>query len=117
VCKQMEEMAERMTAGCESNVEFSVSRVEFEAQKGRQAEGEFVIKSADYKPYPPSANFILTKILRNDTTSEDLFERAIRSGLMIRDCSTFPFLDQKFIRFCIMKPEDNERLLECLTNP
>ncbi|MCI9426463.1 MAG: aminotransferase class I/II-fold pyridoxal phosphate-dependent enzyme [Eubacterium sp.] len=78
---------------------------------------EALQKSPDYKPYPPSANFILTKILRNDTTSEDLFERAIRSGLMIRDCSTFPFLDQKFIRFCIMKPEDNERLLECLTNP
>lgn len=50
MCKQMEEMAERMTAGCESNVEFSVSRVEFEAQKGRQAEGEFVIKSAGRFP-------------------------------------------------------------------
>lgn len=36
---------------------------------------------------------------------------------MIRDCSTFPFLDQKFIRFCFMMPEDNDKLLDvCSTN-
>jgi threonine-phosphate decarboxylase len=33
---------------------------------------------------------------------------------MIRDCSTFPFLDQKYIRFCFMMPEDNDRLSLCL---
>ena len=70
--------------------------------------------SSDFKPYPPSANFLLVKILREDMTSQDFFDRAIRKGLMIRDCSTFPFLDQKFIRFCFMMPEDNERLLQCL---
>lgn len=71
-------------------------------------------ESPDFKPFLPSANFILTKILHENITSEDLFERAIRRGMMIRDCSTFPFLDQKYIRFCIMNPEDNERLLSCL---
>ena len=35
--------------------------------------------------------------------------------LMIRDCSTFPGLEERFIRFCIMKPEDNTRLINCLT--
>lgn len=64
--------------------------------------------------YNPSGNFILARILRDDLTSQDLFDRAIRQKMMIRDCSTFPFLDNKYIRFCIMNPEDNDRLLKCL---
>lgn len=72
-------------------------------------------KCPDFKVYPPSANFLLAKILRDDITSSDLFDRAIRQGMMIRDCSTFPFLDQKYIRFCFMSPEDNTRLLNCIT--
>lgn len=64
--------------------------------------------------YPPMANFILLKINKEGVTSQDLFDAAIRKGLMIRDCSTFPFLDQKYIRFCFMKPEDNDRLLAVL---
>ena len=57
---------------------------------------------------------MLAKSLREDVTAQDLFDRAIRRGMMIRDCSTFPFLDQAYIRFCFMKPEDNERLMACL---
>lgn len=64
--------------------------------------------------YPPKANFILLKIEKEEVTSQDLFDAAIRKGLMIRDCSTFPFLDQRFIRFCFMKPEENDRLLSVL---
>lgn len=68
----------------------------------------------DFKAYEPSGNFILVRILRDDLASQDLFDRAIRQKMMIRDCSTFPFLDNKYIRFCIMNPEDNDRLLSCL---
>ena len=55
-------------------------------------------------------------ILKEDLTSGFLFDTAIREKMMIRDCSTFPFLDNKYIRFCIMNPEDNDRLLHCLLN-
>lgn len=57
------------------------------------------------KVYPSCSNFLLVKILREDVTSEMVFEHCIRKGLMIRDCSTFPFLDNSFIRFCVMSPE------------
>lgn len=66
------------------------------------------------KYYPPHGNFILVRILKEGVTSYDLFEAAIRKGLMIRDCSTFPFLDNKYIRFCFMNPEDNDALLNVL---
>lgn len=62
--------------------------------------------------YEPIGNFILVKILRDDVTSQDLFDFCIQRGLMIRDCSTFPFLDNHYVRFCIMNPEQNDRLLE-----
>lgn len=71
-------------------------------------------KHPDFKVYEPSGNFMLVRILREDVTSQALFDRAIREKMMIRDCSTFPFLDNKYVRFCIMKREDNDRLLECL---
>lgn len=68
----------------------------------------------DFKVYEPSGNFMLVKILNPKLTSQDLFDRAIREGMMIRDCSTFPFLDDKFIRFCFMKPEMNDKLAACI---
>lgn len=71
-------------------------------------------KHPDFKVYEPSGNFLLARILRDDITSQDLFDRAIREKMMIRDCSTFPFLDNKYIRFCFMYPNDNDRLLSCL---
>lgn len=69
---------------------------------------------ANIKYYEPTANFILIKILKEGVTSMDLFEAAIRKGLMIRDCSTFPFLDNKFIRFCFMSSTANDALLEVI---
>lgn len=66
------------------------------------------------KVYPPTANFVLLKILKEGITSNHLFDKAIGKGFMIRDCSTFPFLDEKFIRFCFMLPEQNTKLVELL---
>lgn len=75
---------------------------------------ETVAASPDYLPFDPAANFMLVKIRKDGVTSSELFDAAIRQGMMIRDCSTFPFLNDKFIRFCFMKPEDNDRLLSVL---
>lgn len=70
----------------------------------------------DFKVYEPSGNFMLVRILTDALTSQDLFDRAIRQGMMIRDCSTFPFLDDKYIRFCFMNPEMNDKLAACILN-
>ncbi|MGI6007595.1 MAG: pyridoxal phosphate-dependent aminotransferase [Ruminococcus sp.] len=64
------------------------------------------------KVYRPSANFILMQILKETVTSDQLFDHCIRQGMMIRDCSTFPFLNDKYVRFCFMKPDQNDRLLK-----
>ena len=69
-----------------------------------------------YKTYPAYANFILLKIQKPVLTSYDVFDACIRQGLMIRDCSSFECLDGEYIRFCIMNPEDNTRLLNILSS-
>ncbi len=70
-----------------------------------------VKEMSDYKVYQPYANFLLVKIIKEGVTSFDVFERCIKAGLMIRDCSSFQCLDGEFVRFCVMMPEENSRLL------
>lgn len=70
-------------------------------------------KDPRFKVYKPSGNFMLVRLMDDTLTSELLFDRAIREKMMIRDCSTFPFLDNKYVRFCFMSPEMNDKLLEC----
>ncbi|MDD3415069.1 MAG: histidinol-phosphate transaminase [Lachnospiraceae bacterium] len=64
--------------------------------------------------YEPTANFVLAKILKESITADFLFNQAIRNKMMIRNCCTFPFLDNQFFRFCFMKPDQNDQLLACI---
>ena len=64
------------------------------------------------KPYRPTANFMLVKLLKEGVDADRLFDHCIRKGLMIRNCSTFPFLNNRFIRFCFMSPDQNDRLMD-----
>ena len=64
--------------------------------------------------YEAAANFILIQIHKGKTTAADIFEACIKKGLMVRDCSSFQCLEGEYVRFCIMNPEDNTRLLKAL---
>ena len=44
------------------------------------------------------ANFVLVQILKDDINSMDIFEASVK-GYLIRDCSTFPFLSDRFSAF------------------
>lgn len=68
----------------------------------------------DVKVYPAHGNFMLLKLLSPKHYSYDIFEALVKQGLMIRDASSFPFLSNKFLRFCILFPEDNDRLMIAL---
>lgn len=65
-----------------------------------------------FQAYQSESNFILVKILTDTLTSYDVFETCIKNGLFIRDCKSFFGNTGEFVRFCIMNPEDNDRLLE-----
>ncbi|MBP3628810.1 MAG: aminotransferase class I/II-fold pyridoxal phosphate-dependent enzyme, partial [Anaerotignum sp.] len=64
------------------------------------------------KAYPSEANFILLKLKTDKVTAHDLFEKCIMKKMLIRDASSFTFLDESFLRFCILSPENNAALLK-----
>ena len=67
-----------------------------------------------FKPYKPYANFMLVKVNKANITADNIFENAVREGLLIRNCSSFPFLTDEYFRFCFMTHEDNVRLIKTI---
>ena len=60
------------------------------------------------KVYPSEANYIFFY------GSEDLFERCVAKGILIRDCSNYEGLTEGHYRIAIRSEEENERLITWL---
>lgn len=67
------------------------------------------------KYYKSYGNFILCKILE-DKTAKDLRDHLLTKALVIRDCSNFNNLDEKYFRFCILNDSQNKKLLDEIEN-
>jgi len=66
------------------------------------------------KPYPPQANFILVRIETDLSSSKLQEDLAQKKGILIRDCSNFAGLNDKFFRVAVRKREENLRLIDSL---
>ncbi len=67
------------------------------------------------KYYRPYANFVLCRFPdRVEQGASRLFGRCIRRGMMIRNAASFEGLTEQFFRFCFMRKEDDDRLLEAI---
>lgn len=64
--------------------------------------------------FQPAANFALVKLHKEGLTASQVFEHCIKQNLMIRDCSNFIGLGPEYIRFCFLKPEDDDLLVNAL---
>jgi threonine-phosphate decarboxylase len=64
--------------------------------------------------YPSETNFFLIEITKGDLTSTQLKKRLARKGLLIRDCSDFDGLTNRFFRVSVNKPEENKKLIKHL---
>ena len=64
------------------------------------------------KAYPPSVNFILLRLSSFWGKAPAFCARMREEGILLRDCSNYPGLDDTFIRVAVRKREDNEKLLE-----
>jgi threonine-phosphate decarboxylase len=65
-------------------------------------------------PFSSTANFLLVKILDPKISSSYLTGRLAEEGLLVRDCSTFPGLGQRFIRVAILSRAQNRGLIKSL---
>lgn len=66
------------------------------------------------KVYKPSANFILIKLMKEGQTASEVFEYCLEKGFMIRDCTDYEGLGDKYVRFCFMKPEQNDSMVNTI---
>ncbi len=67
---------------------------------------------AEIRTFPSEANFILLKLLH--AAEDDLFQRLIRQGLLIRKASSFEGLDRTYIRVAVKDPQSNRKLIQAL---
>lgn len=70
------------------------------------------LKTIDYiKVYETKGNFILCEISSGKKATE-LYNILATKGMIIRDCASFEGLDENFFRVCILKTEDNKKLID-----
>ncbi|MCC5910263.1 MAG: threonine-phosphate decarboxylase [Clostridiaceae bacterium] len=66
------------------------------------------------KTFAPSVNFILIKILKPSMTVDELRDKLLKKGILIRDCSNFNGLDKSYFRIAIKDEASNDILIENL---
>jgi threonine-phosphate decarboxylase len=64
------------------------------------------------EPFPCSANFILLKLTSIEAWY--LTKKLGQRGLLIRDCSSFPGLSNRYVRIAVRTRKENSRLVEAL---
>jgi threonine-phosphate decarboxylase len=64
--------------------------------------------------HPSTANFLLVGIKSTGLTAPELVLRAVRGGVLLRDCSSFRGIDERHIRAAVRSRQDNRKLLEVL---
>ncbi|HJV34419.1 threonine-phosphate decarboxylase CobD [Geomonas sp.] len=81
------------------------------------AERQFLMDSlagiSGLKVYPARANYLLVELL-NGMKAPELRAELLKKGVLIRDCSNFHGLDDRFFRVAVRLREENELLLENL---
>ena len=65
------------------------------------------------KPYPSAANYLLSE-LDNGMTATRLRDALLERRIVIRDCSNYEGLDDRFFRVAVRSREENRRLLSAL---
>ncbi|MBE5943324.1 MAG: aminotransferase class I/II-fold pyridoxal phosphate-dependent enzyme [Lachnospiraceae bacterium] len=66
------------------------------------------------KLYKPFANFMLVKLLDVETTAQKIVDACKLKGIVIRNCENIRGLDNTYIRFCFMKPTQNDLLVNTI---
>jgi threonine-phosphate decarboxylase len=68
----------------------------------------------DLRLYKPYANFMLVRLLRADLSAATVAANCNMKGLVLRNCSDFRGLSDKYLRFCFMKPNQNDLLVNTI---
>ena len=65
-----------------------------------------------YRPFPAAANYLLVR--SPHMSGEELQNKLLKEGILIRRCVNFPSLDDSFFRIAVRDKIDNDKLLFAL---
>jgi threonine-phosphate decarboxylase len=71
-------------------------------------------KIGGLRPYSSVANFLLIKIETAGISSKFLTEELLKKGILIRDCSNFRNLDDRYVRVAVRSHKENVQMLTAL---
>ncbi len=71
-------------------------------------------KMKGLEPYSSVANFLLVRIEKSNMSASSLTKKLLKRGILIRDCSNFRSLSNKFIRIAVRSHKENLYLLKHL---
>ena len=74
---------------------------------------ENLMQFSQFRVHPSNTNYLLVEI-GEGMTSRELKERLLPHRILVRDCSSFMGLTDRFFRVSVRTSEENKRLLECL---
>ena len=95
------------------DVEFAVNTREYMSrEKDFLYDGLTDIKGI--RPLQPSVNFILVRIHNAEITSSRIQDLLAKDNIIIRDCSNFIGLNDKYFRVAVKTREENQKLLSAL---
>ena len=96
-----------------NDVEFAVNTRQYvSCEKAFLYDGLTNIKGI--QPLQPSVNFILVRIHNAEITSSGIQNLLIKNNIIIRDCSNFVGLSDKYFRVAVRTREENQKLLSAL---
>lgn len=84
-----------------------------EIKKEREFLYNQLIRNGNLKPYPSQTNFMLVKVVKPNFTAKSLQSRLLDKGILVRDRSGLPLLDN-CLRITLAPRPVNQRLLECI---
>ncbi len=96
-----------------SDEEFSANTREFVlGEKSFLYEG--LAKINGVRPFQPTVNFVLARIENEGMTLSEIQRLLLQNNILIRNCSNFVGLDERYFRVAVKTREDNMKLLSSL---
>ena len=75
---------------------------------------EELLELPKLKVFEPTVNFILLDIRATGKTAGEIRALLIEEGIVVRDCSNYPGLDEYYIRVAVRTREENDELIDAL---
>ena len=67
-----------------------------------------------FRVFDALTNFLFARIEHRHINPPDVWRALLKNGVFVQDCSAFPGLDSRFIRFAVRRHEENERFIAAM---